>query len=350
MKSKRLALIDAFPTRDLIAFIALFFLIMVFIFPGWNLKDLLSKGEKTNLRLYVKYLEALTTIHTSPQLLEALANGYADLGMEEKALEVIESLKAYPNTEDKALKVKYRILKRRFFSTQDPQERDRIHGDLGRTLRAIMLKTNDQRTLSWIYEESISMDLQEVALETALKLANLTQDPKWKEEALRKAFSLGKYQEALRIGESIENKDSYILLTLFRSAVALKDYEKAKKYLTLFLERNPSQIREYARDLIWLTVKSGQNPRPTLIRLVESTKDPTLKKELIKLSIEYALGRKDYQFAKYLIDKYATDFVGDKGFTKFLLRSALATGDPEFAGEVAEKIAKAMGVVNGKDN
>lgn len=83
-----------------------------------------------------------------------------------------------------------------------------------------------------------------------------------------------------------------------------------------------------------------------LENLVSTTKDSDDLFWAIKES--KTLGR--YAFVKYLIQKYMYLCNDDTECDSFILKSALATGDSEFASQIAIKIAKKRGIINVDSN
>ena len=350
LRLRRFVLIDAFPVKELLAFVLLFLGVMVVLFPGWTLRDLLFHEEGVNLRLHVKYLEALAEIRPSPEILEALALSYAQLGRREKVSEIVKALEHYPGARYRAIRIEYEFLKRDYFSAGSEEEKKDIKKRLEALLRDMVRLSSDEETLKWIFRESVSMNAGYVSFLSAKELALTTGDRKWVREAMTRAFYLGRYKDVVLLGEKYKADDSSSLIMMFRSYYQLRDYKKAYIYLKLYLDKNPQDLHRFTDELIWLTAKVGKDPVSLILDMIRKTPSKQDRKGLIRKAIEYSLGTGNYSLAKKLISRHATSFVSDKDFTNFIIRSALATGDPEFAGEIAERIARAVGVLNGKDN
>jgi len=59
----------------------------------------------------------------------------------------------------------------------------------------------------------------------------------------------------------------------------------------------------------------------------------------LQFAVDYAIAHSKYKVAQSLIEEYVT-YCSDTDCAKFIIKSALATGDPGFAADISMKIAK----------
>ncbi len=100
-------------------------------------------------------------------------------------------------------------------------------------------------------------------------------------------------------------------------------------------------LEENIQDFLWLSVKSGRDPIPMLLDY--ANKDPRKGKLYIITAVKFALESQNFELAKSLIESYALLYPYDDEYATFMLKSALATGDPQFAGQIAQKLATKRG-------
>lgn len=130
-----------------------------------------------------------------------------------------------------------------------------------------------------------------------------------------------------------------------------------QKIDALLKEKKFNQAKTFIRQLVPQALKNKELKQLIIekamvaggerfsIDLAIEIANKTRDKEDIKRAIEMCLWAQKYTLAKKLINKYATSFPEDYEFNNFILKSALATGDPFFAAEIAEKLSKRTGVL-----
>ncbi|RMH01703.1 MAG: hypothetical protein D6699_06590, partial [Aquificota bacterium] len=160
-------------------------------------------------------------------------------------------------------------------------------------------------------------------------------------ESISLAFALGKYKEALRLLPLIEGEDKESVYLRYRLYIALKDYSKAYEEFMKLAQTDKKFLEENIQDFLWLSVKSGRDPIPMLLDYAK--KDPRKGKLYIITAVKFALGNQNFELAKSLIESYALLYPYDDEYATFMLKSALATGDPQFAGQIAQKLATKRG-------
>ncbi|EDP76228.1 hypothetical protein [Hydrogenivirga sp. 128-5-R1-1] len=347
---KQFALIEAFSIKEVLVFILLFVSAMVVVFPAGRLEELLLSGDKLNSQLRVKYLEALVRIKESPELLEALALSYASLGRRREALRITRELERFPNFNLRALKVRYELLKYDYFALKGRADKRALERELESVLLHIATLESKADALERVYRESVSLGLHRVALYTARKLAGITHDPLWIKRALEHAFILKDRSAVFSIVKEIKGSDPDTLLLLYRAYASVGELRKALYSLQGLVSRYPRMREKYLVELLYIYDRLGESALPFLVSLISKEKNELRRKMLIMLSIKYYLGRGEYGTVKELVKTYATAFPDDSIFTKFMLEVSLATGDPKFAGYIAERIAESIGVVNGSSS
>ncbi|WP_147425000.1 hypothetical protein [Hydrogenivirga caldilitoris] len=310
------------------------------------MKEILSSDTITNVDLRIKYLERVTEFSKEPDLLRVLAESYLMKGEYYKAIRVAETLSNYKNKEIEAIMLIYRIKKTSFFALKEDEERRAVLSDIRKTLYTLANKSEDIEILKFVYREGISMNLPGVSLYAAQKIAKKTGDSNWVEKVVELAVSMGEYSVALPFIDILGEESKKGALLKYRTLLETENYGEALGVLTKLLQKYPDLRDKYINDILWLSVKVKRDVGFLLLSLIEEARGEK-RKALIKLAVNYALGRKNVNLAKRIIKKYATAYVEDIEFTSFMVKSALATGDSAFAGNIAEKVAKKMGLLNG---
>ena len=345
-RSGRFVLIESFTIRDIVVFVLLFMAVMVVLFPAGRLERIILKEDRLNTYLHIKYLEALSEINPSPDILEALARAYASTGRRAKALEVAELLGRFPDARLRSLRIGYEILKHEYFQARSVEKKRELEKKLRRRLLNIAILEKKRNNLEKTYREGSAMGFHRVALFTAQKLARITGDEEWLRKAVDHALILRDYSTALALAQSLKSEDLSAKVLTYRIYSRLNEHRSALRNLKSIMLSN-SEVRVlYLSDLFWLAEKAGEDVFPFLVDLIERTKDRTDKKMLIMGGIRYYTGKQMYDRVKELALRYGAEYPQDVAYTKFILKMALATGDPSFAGEIASKIARELGVVD----
>ncbi len=345
-RSGRFVLIESFSARDIVAFVFLFVAVMVVLFPAGRLERIILKEDRLNTFLHIKYLEALSEVNPSPDILEALAKAYASTGRRDKALEVAEALGRFPDARLRALRIGYEILKHEYFQAKDRNRKRELEGKLRRLLLKVAVLEKTKGRLERTYREGSAMGFHRVALFTAQKLARISGDEGWLQKAIDHALILRDYSTALALARSIKSEDLRTKVLTYRIYSRLNEHRNALRNLKSIMLSDSEARVLYLSDLFWLAEKAGEDVFSFLVDLIERTRDRTDKKMLIMGGIRYYIGKQMYDRVKELTLRYGAEYPQDIAYTKFILKMALATGDPSFAGEIASKIARELGVVD----
>ena len=347
-RSKQLVLAESFSKKDIIAFLIIFAGVLIMLFPAGRLERIILKEDNLNTYLHIKYLESLSRLNPSPDVLEALARSYASTGQRAKALEVAERLKLLPDAQVRSYRISYEILKHEYFSQRSPSKKEEILRKLRRLLISVAILEQNTEKLRRIYKESADMGFHRIALITSQRLAKKTGDDVWLEKAVLHALILRDYSTALRIAESIKDKEIRKKVLTPELYVLARKHRTALRQLKELMLRDPSARVDNLKDLFWLADKTGEDVYPFILSLIARTKNPHHRKMIILSALRFYLGKGEQERVKDLIDRYALAYPDDPNYTGFIIRSALATGDPRFAGDIAERIAKALEVYDDK--
>ena len=190
------------------------------------------------------------------------------------------------------------------------------------------------------------MGFHRVALFTAQKLARLTAAEEWLRKAVNHAMILGDYSTALALASRIRSDDLRTKILTYQIYSRLKRHKTALKELrSLMLSRPDLRVR-YLSDLFWLAERAKEDVFDFLVELIDKTQNRVDRRAIIIKSIRYYMGKQMYYRVKELIVRYGTEYPHDLAYTKFILKTSLATGDPTFAGEIAHRIARKLGVID----
>jgi len=325
LKSKRYVLSDTFPLKEVAFFVFVFVGVLLLVYPGSKIRKIIFEGEEVNVNLRTKYLEALKK---TPEVLSELAESYLRLGKREEAKELLPP--------DRALFVEFRKLKYEYFSEGANRK------ELVKKIEEILLKlartSKDPKLLRDVYRESISFGLVKPAYESSKALWALTRSPAWAKEAIRLAYALGKHEEVLSLSRQVKELPEEVVPLVVNSALTLGKGEE----VTELLEELAKEDKKAGELFLFLLARAGKKQK--IVSFVESAKEG--KKELILIAIRQAIYAGRYELAKELILRWALSYPEDEKFTAQILKLALQTGDPYFAGEVAGRVARALGVLD----
>ncbi len=340
-RSRRYVLIEGFSLRDVLSFLLLFLVLLVVLFPKGRLEELILKGEETNVDLTEKYIEALLKLKLPPEVKTALLRKYILEGEEKKVEELLARLKE--ESPERAYELEYLYLKRKFFSRRgDPEE---VLGRIRKALSYMILRAGKREKLLWLYREALSFGFTDLAYLAAYRLAKVTGEERWYEVAFLHAWQLGKFREAGKLVGKFTPTRKETLLLLYLYYYQKRDYGRALTYLNLYLSKERGKKELYA-DLVALYFATGQEEkaRSLLSSLLRETSRKE-KEEFLLRVMRKLLGLGAYSVLKEFIERYALKFEGDKKFYEELVRAAMATGDPNFAADVAEEVARKLGLI-----
>mgnify|MGYP001770632552 CR=1 FL=1 len=326
---------EFFSKRELFAFVALFITILFLLYPGWRFKEYLEKDPRANIQLRIKYLNALYRVDKKPEFGELLVESYIQAGKYTEALQTLEDMEKSAVDKLRISKLRYLLLKRLYFETLNDAYRKGAQSVLFEMARA----TDDYRLLQFIYEEGLKIRAPYASLEAGYRLAKLTKSLSWAEKAFNLAVGLKDLSKAKEVIDLVPSEDESSLLFKHKAYAQIGAYEEALRELLALMNKEPSRRVKDLDSLLWLATKSGKDPMTYLVEFIQQSEGRE-KKFFIMKAINYALGIKDIPKAKELIESYLTLYPNDPDYELFMVKSALATGDPYFASKVAEKIGR----------
>jgi hypothetical protein len=339
LNSRSFALSDIVSNLELFVFVVIVVFLSVVLFP-WNLKEKILEEENINTDLLISYLQALEKVSDDPLIHLKLAIELAKKGELDRALKEMNTINfdlIPDNLKDRALFLSFKLYETLFFSCKSQEKkfliRKRIEDLIILSLQRY--KDNPQKLL-YLYKFSEKMYFPEESLKIALLLSRFNSN--WKIKAFIKAVEIGKIDLAYSILKEISIKklpDRYKVVA-FQIAFSKKDYSLAIAYL----EANPTLMRKYWKTLLFLYFKTKNTKKFNRFvkQVLEGNENLRMKQEVLKLAIEHALWNSDYEKVKVLIRRYGLQLAKTPEFIKFLLKSALATGDSSFVDWLSRKI------------
>ncbi|MGB9766764.1 MAG: tetratricopeptide repeat protein [Sulfurihydrogenibium sp.] len=368
-----------FSYREIIGFTLLVLVSSLVIFPKGKIEKLILT-EDTNVELSNIYLENLIRITKDENLMLLLAERYIKLGYKDKAVNLLNFLEKHQNKEvsSNAKILKYQILKTEYFSKNTSEERkEELKSQMRRIILDALNSTSDLTTLEKIYKEALSMAFIDIAYKTTLKAVSISKgNVFWLKEAFKQALATENYKDAQEFSlelYKIDEENRLIWLDKYYNiSVVIKDYKSAVYALKLLAEEDKNQEYKYYQKIVdiylytkdyssalnvlnMLYSKDSKNKYLWLDKIAQiylsrkdynqafslynqaflSEKNYQKRKELFKKSAELLLWSKDYERLKVFLSTYYKDFLDDKEMAKFILKTALATGDQKFAYKIA---------------
>lgn len=373
---------EIFSYKEILGFVIVIIILSIVLFPKGKIEKLIFQ-EDTNIELSNVYLENLVRITEDNNLRLLLAERYINLGYKSKALATLKIVMSDSNPEvrSKAKILSYKILKVEYFSKNTSPERQQ---ELIQQMRNILLdslnSTTDLNTLKSIYNEALSMAFVDIAYKTAMKAVSMKKDDIfWLKQAYTQALATQHYKDAQNLSYRLSkvDKDNSLkwLNDYYNISIAIKDYNsasKALKEIALIDVKNSFNyykklvdlylyIKDYNSALslikdmyktdtlnkskwldlmanVYLSQKDFSNAFNTYKEAFLLEKSLNKRKEYFKKSLEILLWSKRYDDLKTFLDTYYKDFLNDPEMAKFILKTALATGDPKFAYKIALEI------------
>lgn len=330
-----------FSIKEIIIYTLIFTGFSVILFPKGKLEEYALSQEKSNITLYVIYIRNLLKIKDDDIIRLHLVGSLTQAGeFQEAELEAQKLLNT--RYRDKAYVALYRIEKAKFFAKKD--------GDVQKMqtyLLGAIKSANEKELLIEINREAISMNLPFVVMVSAEKLYQITGNIEWLKQAYRYAIALMDVEKAL----------------LYASELYRKDVSNGKKYVNdaVYIVKNNKEGRSIIQKLsgkldkgFYAELTRGllTTPQPGLalnIEIIELKEYEKLflqarsykdRRVLFTKIVQMYLWKEDYDGLKKFIRMYYMEFAKDEEVSKLVLKSALATGDPTFAREIAEGIKK----------
>ncbi|WP_297889977.1 hypothetical protein [Sulfurihydrogenibium sp.] len=373
---------EIFSYKEIFGFVLVVLIVSFIIFPKGKIEKLVFE-EDTNIELSNIYLENLIRITNNDQLRLLLAERYIKLGYKYKAIPILNFLEKSPNKEinSKAKVLRYQILKSEYFAKDTPDDKkELLKIQMKKLLIDSLNSTQNLETIQKIYKEALSMAFIDVAYQSVKKAVVLSKNSKyWLTEAYKQALAISNFKDAQRYATELyridkENKVKW-LNELYNISVSIKDYTlaiKALEILSIEDRKNSALYNQkiidillytkdyksalallknlYQRDItnryIWLEKMAniylmGKNYKEAFNLYNQAflnEKNPQKRKELFKKAVEILSWSKDFDNLKIFLNSYYQDFLNDKEMAKFILKTALATGDSKFAYKIALEI------------
>ena len=273
-----------------------------------------------------------------------LAEREAGLGHYKEALKILDSYRetfSKMGKETEYLRFKYRILKSLYFSEKSEKEREKTAGEIERTLKEL-LSNGNLKDWEFVYREAISMDMPELALESAEKLALETGKKQWYERALKLSTALKKWDEALKIVNLMaEEKPEFLKEGLIISQAA-GERGNFEKFARKLIESGKFTTEEL-KSIVYFEL-SQKNYRGAEEFCREALKKKN-DRETVKFCLNVALWTKDYSQVKRIVEENLNRFKGDREMLEAFLKVARMVNDPQLQLKVANSIFR---LINGE--
>lgn len=381
---KPTAVADFVSKKEIYAFVFIVLILAFILFPKGRIEKLII-AEDTNIELSSIYLENLIKIETDPNLRILLAERYIRLNNIVRALEILTSLENSGDLEvrSKAKLLIYQILKRQFFSEDtDEKTKENLKVKMKSFLRESLKYSFDLKQLDSIYRESLSLGFVDVGLEVCLKALKIEPNSTyWLKEAYKQSLATGDYKTAkeLLYKLSITDKDNSIkwLTDLYNLSIGTKDYSMAIEVSRYLAEIDRHNAGKYYRNIVNIyiinndknsainflesLIKANTTDRDKLLELLvsiyisnkdydgalnvymqdfEKERNKKRRKEIFKKIVQILLWKQDYEKVRYFLRQEYPSLIDDKETAKFVLKTALATGDIKLANEIARDLKK----------
>lgn len=368
---------EIFTYKEIFGFTLIIIMLTFIIFPKGKIEKLIFE-DYTNIELSNIYLENLVRITDDDDLRLLLAERYINLGYKNKASSILNFLENKSNKEIKAKVsvLKYQLLKTEYFAKNTTDEKKEvIKIQMKKLLIDGLNSTRDLETIQKIYKEALSMAFVDIAYQAVKKGVLLSNDDKyWLKEAYKQALATSNYKDAQNFALKLyqidkENKTKW-LNEYYNISIGIKDYKSAINSLEMLAKEDTKNSKIYYQKIadillyvkdyktaiillknlylqdksyvwleklanVYLMQKNYKEAFNLYYQEFLKEKNPEKRKELFKKSVEILLWNKDYENLKTFIDSYYKEFLYDNRMAKFILKTALATGDPKFAYKIA---------------
>lgn len=354
--SRPYALIKIFNPAEVLGFIAIIVIFLFMAFPKNLFQQLLLTKNKTNIDLTTSYLKALSRTKLDPEIKIIILKKYLSLGQLGEAEAILDELKLYGDTYNKYIKdalwIEYKIWKRNYFATNDAMLKHRYLHLMKSNLKEFIYLTKDEKELEQAYNESKSMDFQQLAKEISFRLAQITNSEKWQKIAFYNAVNIGDFRTARILASLIEDKlnDENTLNILYHFYYYNKNYKKsfiiAKRLMNYY--KKDKTGTQYILYLLESAILSNNTSFVKLYsnELINMINNIDRKKSIIKKLINLSIGKKETEIAKDFILNYFYLFKDNIKDSIFIMKSAISLNDPDFAANIADKIVKQRGLIS----
>jgi len=324
---------------DYLGIFVITLIVAVLLFPKGKLEELLPLSTNVNIDLSLAYYQGLLKVNPSDQIYLALIQSYIRLGKIEKASDLLEEFqRKYPENPE-TFWIRYQLLKYEFFAQKDEIQKEKIKAQMEDLLFKYLELRSDRESLIKVFKEAEAMYMPRLAYQTSKTLAIKEKDPTWAEKAYYYAIFYKDYNTAWELVKIlVEEKGHAWVNEAIKIGFLVGDTQKAFEYAKLFYTQlSPEDRPKLIKNLIdtQLTEKNYLKFRETILKNFSLSYQERvyLEKEVMKR----ALWAKDYDILKGLIlqNLYLSRSLE---YRTFLLELALATGDPSFARDVAQKV------------
>lgn len=368
--------------KEIILFTIFVVILLFLLFPKGKLEKLILDYKDSNIDLANIYLDNIIRINPDPSLKLLLAKRYLSIGEKEKAETLLKELENTP-LKDEVLFIRYENLKYLYFSSKDQQQKIDIINDIRKILGQIIKQSNNYETLVKVYKETVSMNLPDLSLKTAIKINIVTNknNKEWLKNAYNVALQLKEYNTAIEYLKILKNvdKENYImwLKEEYKLAIFINDYYTAFDTVLILVQLEPVNEEKYKQDMVYILSKSKidykqaidiyiskypqkreflyeilsqmyilnkdyQSAYNLYMELYRQSKGLSKKKELFKNIVNLLLLSKDYDRLRKFLDENYSQFIYQPDMAKFILKSALATSDINLAHRIATDIKEAI--------
>lgn len=368
--------------KEVILFTIFVVILLFLLYPKGKLEKLILDYKDSNIDLANIYLDNIIRINPDPSLKLLLAKRYLLMGKKEKAEILLKQLENTP-LKDEVLLVRYEDLKYIYFSSKDQQQKIAIINNIRNILEQTIQQSNSYEILAKVYKETVSMNLPDLSLKTAIKINIITNknNKEWLKNAYNLALQLKEYNTALEYLKILKNvdKENYImwLKEEYKLAIFINNYDTAFDTSLILVQLEPVNEEKYKQDIIYILSNSKVNYEQVIDRyiskypqkreflyeilsqmyilnkdyqsaynlymeLYRQSKDLSKKKELFKSIVNLLLLSKDYDRLRKFLDENYSQFIYQPDMAKFILKSALATSDINLAHKIAANIKEAV--------
>lgn len=342
---KSIAQTEIFTNWELLTFLALFIVLGYVFFPKGKIEKFLSSPEDTNYELSRIYLEKLLKISSNPKLVFILVEREIGLGDYKIALKTLDKYREVfmkTEKEEEYLKLRYKILKKLYFSKIDKTKREKIKLEMEEVLEKIAEK-GTLKDKEFVYREAISMDMPKLALKTSEEIAVQTGKIVWYRRALKLALALKKWNEALKIVNQIAEKDPKFLKEGLIISQTAKDKESFRKFAQKLIESGKFTLKDLKSIVFFeLSQRDYSSAEKFCIKALKKRTD----RNTVDFCLKVALWTKDYREVKKIIAESFNRFRNDREMLEEFLKVARMVNDRELQLKLADRLLK---LVNGEN-
>ncbi len=195
--------------------------------------------------------------------------------------------------------------------------------------------------LAEIFEESVNMNLPQIAFNVAKKLAEETKEDLWKEKAFIYAVYSGNTKEARKLSYTFKpsNKNTWLLLYTFEKERGR--YKRAHQLLRKYISLYPEEKGKLLEELTATSFIVGNNEEgEKILKHILKGKRLEGRKRIIRVTLMKIKASGNSKALKEFIRACLPFVPGDSALIKEFIKSALETGDPTFASDVSQILSE----------